>query len=289
MQQQYKLSQLEKLVVMKPTSPDKLTKCERAVNTVVFENTPAKRTKSPVNSTKYMRTPTKGGASLPFTTPKSQVANLFGISIEANKSQTLNDVVIFKPTVKPDQIECNKTVEVGINEDLKDRYKLKNCTVSLDRFNVSLLKKGVFTLNDKKTKTKKKEEILMDIKKFRVKSKTFPYASSQVAVESLEDIVSVGSSTSISTSTSITNRKRTSSRSLKLIRTSSFNYYPLIQSPAELLRKYATVKGHVCEMDKIFKGSSITLTQCLECENLRKSPEAFYDRSLPINTNFNGA
>ncbi len=27
------------------------------------------------------------------------------------------------------------------------------------------------------------------------------------------------------------------------------------------------------------------MTQCLECENLRKCPEAFYDRSIPIDTN----
>ena len=57
-------------------------------------------------------------------------------------------------------------------------------------------------------------------------------------------------------------------------------------SPAELLRKYSTSIGYVCEMDKLFKGSSITVTQCLECENLRKCPEAFYDRSIPVDTNY---
>lgn len=56
-------------------------------------------------------------------------------------------------------------------------------------------------------------------------------------------------------------------------------------SPAELLRKYSTSSGYTCEMDKLFKGSSVTVTQCLECENLRKCPEAFYDRSIPIDTN----
>ena len=41
----------------------------------------------------------------------------------------------------------------------------------------------------------------------------------------------------------------------------------------------------MCEMDKLFKGSSLTVTQCLGCENLRKCPEAFYDRSIPLDTN----
>ena len=36
-------------------------------------------------------------------------------------------------------------------------------------------------------------------------------------------------------------------------------------------------------------GSSVTVTQCLGCENLRKCPEAFYDRSIPIDTNDDGA
>jgi hypothetical protein len=57
-------------------------------------------------------------------------------------------------------------------------------------------------------------------------------------------------------------------------------------SPAELLRKYSTSIGYTCEMDKLFRGSSITVTQCLECENLRKCPESFYDRSIPIDTNY---
>ncbi len=56
-------------------------------------------------------------------------------------------------------------------------------------------------------------------------------------------------------------------------------------SPAELLRKYSATAGYTCEMDKLFRGSSITVTQCLECENLRKCPESFYDRSIPIDTN----
>jgi len=69
-------------------------------------------------------------------------------------------------------------------------------------------------------------------------------------------------------------------------------------SPAELLRKYYSITnnnnnsnnnngGYTCEMDKLFKGSSITVTQCLECENLRKSPETFYDRSIPLVDNNN--
>lgn len=60
-------------------------------------------------------------------------------------------------------------------------------------------------------------------------------------------------------------------------------------SPAELLRKYSATNGYTCEMDKLFKGQSVTVTQCLECENLRKCPEAFYDRSIPIDTNDDAA
>lgn len=63
------------------------------------------------------------------------------------------------------------------------------------------------------------------------------------------------------------------------------NFSKLPPSPAELLRKYSTSNGYTCEMDKLFKGSSVTVTQCLECENLRKCPEAFYDRSIPLDTN----
>ena len=59
-------------------------------------------------------------------------------------------------------------------------------------------------------------------------------------------------------------------------------------SPAELLRKYSspTGLGYVCEMDKLFRGSSVTVTQCLECETRRECPESFYDRSIPIDTNY---
>lgn len=63
------------------------------------------------------------------------------------------------------------------------------------------------------------------------------------------------------------------------------NFSKLPPSPAELLRKYSITNGYTCEMDKLFKGSSVTVTQCLECENLRKCPEAFYDRSIPLDTN----
>ena len=52
-------------------------------------------------------------------------------------------------------------------------------------------------------------------------------------------------------------------------------------SPAQLLRKYSSTD---CEMDKLFKGASVTVTECLECENLRKCPESFFDRSIPVET-----
>jgi hypothetical protein len=57
---------------------------------------------------------------------------------------------------------------------------------------------------------------------------------------------------------------------------------PSLTSPAELLRKCSNSTGYVSEMDALFKGSSITVTQCLSCESMRSSPEAFYDRSIPL-------
>lgn len=59
----------------------------------------------------------------------------------------------------------------------------------------------------------------------------------------------------------------------------------LATSPAELLRKYSTSKDYTCEMDKLFKGLSVTVIQCLQCENLKRCPESFYDRSIPVDTN----
>ena len=55
-----------------------------------------------------------------------------------------------------------------------------------------------------------------------------------------------------------------------------------------LLCKFPSLTGYLCEMDKLFKGLSVTLTQCLTCENLKKSQEVFYDRTLPVNTINNG-
>ena len=65
---------------------------------------------------------------------------------------------------------------------------------------------------------------------------------------------------------------------------SAFGVAALPQSPAELLRKYSTNKGYTCEMDKLFRGLSVTVIQCLECENLKRCPEFFYDRSIPVDT-----
>jgi hypothetical protein len=62
----------------------------------------------------------------------------------------------------------------------------------------------------------------------------------------------------------------------------------MMSSPAELLRKYnSSSVDYICEMDTLFKGSCVTVTQCLECETQRKSPESFYDRSIPIDLSIN--
>ena len=39
---------------------------------------------------------------------------------------------------------------------------------------------------------------------------------------------------------------------------------------------------YVCEMDKLFRGDLVTVTQCLACETKREKHEEFYDRSIPI-------
>lgn len=39
---------------------------------------------------------------------------------------------------------------------------------------------------------------------------------------------------------------------------------------------------YTCEMDQLFRGALVTVTQCLVCETKRERPETFYDRSIPI-------
>jgi hypothetical protein len=94
-------------------------------------------------------------------------------------------------------------------------------------------------------------------------------------VNSIDIIESINSINFISTTKSSRSKSRTEN-------------YTRIPSTVELLNKYSSIKDHICEIDKIFKGSSITLTQCLTCENLKQCPETFYDRILPVNTIANG-
>lgn len=43
------------------------------------------------------------------------------------------------------------------------------------------------------------------------------------------------------------------------------------------------VRGeYTCEMDKLFRGDLVTVTQCLTCETKREKHEEFYDRSIPV-------
>ena len=83
----------------------------------------------------------------------------------------------------------------------------------------------------------------------------------------------------------VTSIKSSRSKSRKMSLTENHDLMP---SSASLLCKYSSLNEHLCEMDKLFKGLSVTSTQCLACENLRNSPEVFYDRTLPVNTTTNG-
>ena len=159
-----------------------------------------------------------------------------------------------------------------------------------------MTKNGVYHLNDAKTPNNKTNIFQQpqlpspsqNIKRLRSKSKTFPVLSNIINNnnnEQIDAIISLNSTNRNQVLLNSTTKKPSRSRSRASSLTESYTHIP---SPAELLRKYSSIKGHICEMDKLFKGSSLTLTQCLECENLRKCPEAFYDRSLPVNTIKNG-
>jgi ubiquitin C-terminal hydrolase len=171
--------------------------------------------------------------------------------------------------------------------------------------------------NESKTSTRSATNRL------RSKAKTFPPSEiqqtnminpnslSEISTKSIEDIDAItliesvkfaSDSNVLVNANSSRTPKSTSSRKMSPIKSANANYSnqvemnnaqtaknssavssPAPPSPAELLRKHLT--GYTCEMDTLFKGSSITVTQCLECENLRTCPESFYDRSIPIDTN----
>jgi hypothetical protein len=278
MQQQYKLNRFERLAE---------SKCDQAsvrlqpsfdhsqVSHRTNDVKPQTSQQPVLTSAKYLRTPTKGGSSLRLPAPISQNALQMGDSMDS--------LIIFKPKI--DRIKPEPTPDAIAKSN--PRNNIRPCVVTLTRFDEKLLKNGVFRVNPTKENEQCRTALARDVRKLRVKSKTFPRDTIKQPPENLDEILPVSASSN--TVAGFSSNKRSGSRNLKL-RTSSFGFdYSLVQpSPAELLRKYATIKGHVCEMDNIFKGSSITLTECLECENLTRAPEAFYDRSLPINTNFEG-
>ena len=216
-----------------------------------------------------------------------------------------NEIAKLRLIEKPVKINVNNkmnenTVFKNNNDQIytKPNLKLKNCYVLIERFDESKINKnGVYYLNEQSSKDTKKlhSKALQQqsVKKLKLKSKTFPVASLTNIHEHVDAIVSVNSPY-FSNSNNINQLKRNSilttksSRSKSRTTSLSNENFSQIPSPAELLRKYSSIKGHICEMDRLFKGSSVTLTQCLECENLRKCPEAFYDRSLPVNTISNG-
>ena len=273
------------------------------------------------SSNNYLRTPTKGGASISTGSSPPQPLIINNEAILRTVEQT-SLKTIYKPINKDDTQNVIKSLDkiqhqtidttaskytkiqiigkkenfVNNNDEIITNIKLKNCFVLLKRIDESKLKNGFYSLNDDESKNNNCKTPLIKHKsstaqqksarKLKAKSKTFPTPSSS-KINNNEPIDAIISLNSVGSTVNQSNVSKKSSRSR--MRTTSLNdNYLQIPSPAELLRKYSSIKGHVCEMDKLFKGSSVTLTQCLECENLRKCPEAFYDRSLPINTITNG-
>lgn len=203
-----------------------------------------------------------------------------------------------------------KTQEEVFKEKLSDEenYELKDCYVLLEKLDNQSIKSFSRPPLAKESEVKPEELIennkepekapVVGLKKLKSKSKTFP----QTQIETIQNVYAdLDAITILSTvrhvnsnqqsnsnyyeSNNLRSKLRSNSSSQVLKSPAvlpSINTAP--PSPAELLRKYSTGIGYTCEMDKLFKGSSITVTQCLECETLRKCPESFYDRSIPIET-----
>ncbi|CAF0828134.1 unnamed protein product [Brachionus calyciflorus] len=189
-----------------------------------------------------------------------------------------------------DDNEVLHPIEKKTPEDLD----IKNCFVLLEKIQVENFKATEPKKIEKLTQSEKNQ----NFKKLRPKSKTFSseFVENSVKNENIknEEIFDIDAITSVSTVKSYNSNKNNDSlRKLRSNNSSqNLKQTPMIPlstppSPAELLRKFSTGSGYTCEMDKLFKGSSVTVTQCLECENLRKCPESFYDRSIPLETTEN--
>lgn len=276
LQQQYKLSQIEKKE--KEFNAQSELKCP--ADNQKLQNIILKPLKS-------LHTPTKGGASQslsPVYNYKVPLAN------NNNKRHSINDELIFRPVVSKTTRSVTKRDKIRKSWIEIGKMELKECFVLLEKIDETQLVNGVLKLIKpqvpKEKLTQKINPSSSDVRKFKVRSRTFPCVpTSQVKIkEDLDEITQVVQDT--------TNEiQKPKIKTKRLIRCRTFSNVlnndlissRICKSPAELLRKYASIKGHVCEMDKLFKGTCLTITQCLSCETLKKSPEYFYDRSLPVN------
>lgn len=183
---------------------------------------------------------------------------------------------------------------------------LKSCQIRLEKISTEeekVKEKFGLRLSASPQSPPKLEEVAKRETKriiLRTRSKTFPQVMKQPNKHQQEEtdidaIITVSTSTrstqnsnngvietaSITRSSSrLSTQTPEKPRDSPIKSTAALNMY----SPAELLRKTSTNVGYTCELDKLFRGSSVTLTQCLECENLRKCPESFYDRCIPVDT-----
>lgn len=202
--------------------------------------------------------------------------------IDSNRNSVLNDSECIIITDSDDEVyfmDDNEEMPiVRPNRNLCENYELKKCYVLLEKIRFDQIKGSCV----QKTNTLDKP----DIKPAR-KIKKAKTVENPVVLMDLDAITCVSAprnTSSSSSSESLSLRKLRSKNSASCLKQNVVSTPP---SPAELLRKYSVGSGYTCEMDKLFKGSSVTVTQCLECENLRKCPESFYDRSIPLETTEN--
>lgn len=146
----------------------------------------------------------------------------------------------------------------------------KTSTLLLSEFNSKIS----FLNNNKIYDEEFKNNCTNDFKKNKKTSKSMKNTSNSESIKNEID--------SIETLNSLATKKSNRSRLSEVQQEAPTNPIGLLST------KYPSLKGHISQIDKLFKGLSVTLTQCLTCENLKKCQEVFYDRTLPVNTNNNG-
>jgi ubiquitin C-terminal hydrolase len=276
LQQQHKLNQIEKK--------------EKELNAQSTLNCLMENQKIQNSTLKSLHTPTKGGASQSL----SPINNTYQVPVTNNKRLSINDELIFRPIVTKMTRSVARRNKIRKSWIELGKLELKECYVLLERVDETKLVNGMLKLfkpsltKIKSSKTTTSSSLSSDIRKFKVRSRTFPCVptTQDKIKEDLDEITQVEQVAKNEFEKPLTKSKRlTRCRTFSNILNNDLLSSRICKSPAELLRKYASIKGHVCEMDKLFKGTCLTITQCLSCETLKKSPEYFYDRSLPVNIN----